>query len=269
MKKISLYLAIPLLIAAQVASNKHVVLLQADASQDTYTLINKAFAPKKGNVVEVSDCSHEDFGPHITQQFDQDLNKDVFVFHAHLNEDNDRCKRFDRQRTEIKTYKASGEQLIGTAGETHKYTWLFKLDENFQPSAAFTHLHQLKAIGGPDDSMPLLTFTARKKKITRFEVRHGVRNAQETLASIDLNDLKGQWIAVEETVVYGEEGSLEITLSRKRDNKTLLTLKKSLNMWVTGADLIRPKWGIYRSLNAKEQLRDEQVRFADFEITEF
>ncbi|MCW8849854.1 MAG: T9SS type A sorting domain-containing protein, partial [Melioribacteraceae bacterium] len=33
-------------------------------------------------------------------------------------------------------------------------------------------------------------------------------------------------------------------------------------------DFIRPKWGIYRSLNDSSSLRDEAVRFADFSIQE-
>lgn len=268
MRTLSRFVIVPFLIAATIATNEQVVLLKADVSQDTYALINKSLAPVKGDVVEVSDCSHMDFGPHITQAFDKDLGKDVFVFHAHVNEDNDRCKKMDRQRTEIKTYGASGDHLVGTEGEKHTYTWLFKLDKDFQPTTSFTHIHQIKAIGG-SDSMPILTFSPRKKKVNTFDVRYALLDTAETLVSVPLEPFLGEWIVAEETIVYGEEGSLEITLSRKRDNKTLLTLNKQLNMWRSGATLVRPKWGIYRSLNKKEDLRDEQVRFADFQITEY
>lgn len=269
MRTLSRFVIVPFLIAATIATNEKVVLLKADVSQDTYALINKSLAPVKGDVVEVSDCSHMDFGPHITQAFDKELGKDVFVFHAHINEDNDRCQKMDRQRTEIKTYKASGDNLVGTYGETHEYKWLFKLDKEFQPSKGFTHLHQIKAIGGEQESMPLLTFTARLKKISLLEIRHAAQEGQETIASVDLDQFKGEWIEATETITYGEEGQLKLTLVRKRDNKTLLSLDKSLRMWKTGADVIRPKWGIYRSLNHKNELRDEQVLFADFQIKEF
>ncbi len=268
MYKIIRLAVLPAMLATQISSTNHVTLLKADASQDTYTLINKSLAPIKGDVVEVSDCSHKDFGPHITQAFDKELGKDVFVFHAHVDYDNDRCQKMDRQRTEIKTYGASGDHLVGTAGEKHTYTWLFKLDKDFQPTTSFTHIHQIKAIGG-SDSMPMLTFSPRKKKINTFEIRYALLDTAENIASVPLEPFLGEWIVAEETIVYGEEGSLEITLSRKRDNKTLLTLNKQLNMWRSGATLIRPKWGIYRSLNKKEDLRDEQVRFADFQITEY
>ena len=38
----------------------------------------------------------------------------------------------------------------------------------------------------------------------------------------------------------------------------------SLDLWRIGTTFSRPKWGIYRSLNNRGMLRDEQVRFADF-----
>ena len=37
-----------------------------------------------------------------------------------------------------------------------------------------------------------------------------------------------------------------------------------IDLWRFGAEFVRPKWGIYRSLNSKEYLRDEQVRFDQF-----
>lgn len=39
-------------------------------------------------------------------------------------------------------------------------------------------------------------------------------------------------------------------------------------MWKTKAQFLRPKWGIYRSLKHADELRDEQVLFADFEMTQ-
>ncbi|MGL1889739.1 MAG: T9SS type A sorting domain-containing protein, partial [Reichenbachiella sp.] len=39
-------------------------------------------------------------------------------------------------------------------------------------------------------------------------------------------------------------------------------------MWKTEAAFIRPKWGIYRSLDDQASLRDEEVLFADISIEE-
>jgi len=38
------------------------------------------------------------------------------------------------------------------------------------------------------------------------------------------------------------------------------------DMWRNGTTFVRPKWGIYRSLNTPGDLRDETVLFNDFYI---
>ncbi|MGB5983050.1 MAG: heparin lyase I family protein [Nonlabens sp.] len=250
------------------SSVEGVVLLEADRNQNTYDLINNVLAPGY-DVVEVSDCSHPSFGDHITQKYDEDLGKDVFVFHGHVKEDSDRCKRFDKQRTEIKTYGNSPESTLGVQGETHIYEWYFKLDEGFQASAGYTHIHQIKAVGGPQDKMPTITYTLRDKNDKKtFSIRYAKDLNQEDMKTVDLEPFLGEWIHAREEITYGEEGSLEITLSRKRDNKELLSYKDDLRMWKDDARFLRPKWGLYRRLKHAEQLRDEQVLFADFKITE-
>jgi hypothetical protein len=35
-------------------------------------------------------------------------------------------------------------------------------------------------------------------------------------------------------------------------------------MWRSQTTFVRPKWGIYRSLNSPDYLRDEDVRFDNF-----
>ena len=42
----------------------------------------------------------------------------------------------------------------------------------------------------------------------------------------------------------------------------------SLRMWRDGATFVRPKWGIYRSLEGNVPLRDEIVYFANFAVAE-
>jgi hypothetical protein len=76
-----------------------------------------------------------------------------------MEEDDDRCLNSDRQRNEIKTN--DNLFLTGRFGESMTMSWNFKLDSDFLPPYSFCHIHQMKAVGG-DDSMPLLTITARK-----------------------------------------------------------------------------------------------------------
>lgn len=245
-------------------------LLEADGKGKTYELINSVLAPNY-DVIETPDCAHKDFGNHITETWDADLEKNVFVFHAHVNEDNDRCKNFDRQRTEIKTYRQSPDSLIGTLGETVVYKWKFKLENDFQASNKFTHIHQIKAVGGPEESMPSITFTLRKSKEDKFQIRYASNLEQNDLTSVPLDDFKGVWVEAYERITYGEtgQGSYEVTLTRVDNGKVLLAYSNNaIRMWKTDAAFLRPKWGIYRSLQNPSNLRDEEVRFADFYIQE-
>ncbi|MFY0651715.1 MAG: T9SS type A sorting domain-containing protein [Cyclobacteriaceae bacterium] len=246
------------------------VTLQADGPDNTYELINSILAPGF-DVVEVPDCNHTDFGRHIDEVMDTDLNKYVFRFHIHTSPDNDRCQKEDRQRNEIKTYDKSPDNLLGHQYESAVYKWKFKLDEAFQPSSSFTHLHQIKAVDGPEDSMPLITITARKGSPDQLELRYADKLTQSTLKKTDLTPFKGIWVEATETIYYDEVGlgSYDLELKSVSGGDLLFSYSdNAIRTWKTDASFLRPKWGIYRSLNDAGSLRDEQVLFADISIEE-
>ncbi len=145
------------------------VVLKADEPGNTYELISSVLAP--GNSpVESADYNklgnHSSFGRHIAEVWDADLKANVFEFYAHIDyvntdktatTDNEPVADVaDKQRIEIKTYGPSPDNLKGTLGETITYQWKFKLPKGFQPSTNFTHLHQIKAVGGTQD-IPIWT----------------------------------------------------------------------------------------------------------------
>lgn len=246
------------------------VMLEANGKEDTYKLINQQLS-LNANVVETPDCVHTDFGPHITQEWDKDLNKYVFVFHAHLNIDNDRCKKEDRQRIEIKTYKKSPANLIAHKGDKFQYTWLFKLEKDFSASKRFTHLHQIKAIGGPEDKMPNLTLTARRNSNNsqKLQLLYAEKLDQEEIFSIDLDKIKGKWIKVIETITFNEakKSTYKISFYNYLENTLIDEYENNkLRIWKTNAEVLRPKWGIYRSILSPEYLKDEQVKYDQFSI---
>lgn len=256
--------------------NQAQTLLDADGVSDTYDLINSVLAPGYDVIeapgITVGDCdNHSAFGDHITQVFDDSLEIYVFAFHIHVDEDNDRCKNFDRQRCEIKTYDKSPDHLLGVLGETIEFKWKFKLDEGFQASSAFTHIHQLKSVGSPEDGMPLITLTPRKGNPDKLQLRYAAKTSQSTIFEVELDPFKGVWVEATERVTYGEAGfgSYSLSIETVHDGTNLMTYNtNSLRMWKTDADFIRPKWGIYRSLNDASSLRDEIVYFANFSIYE-
>lgn len=234
--------------------------LRADGGTNAYTLINDVLG---GVAVEVPDCKHK--VKHITMANDSKLKRQVFLFHIHVDEDDDNCSNFDRQRTEIKTSDASSDKLKGFLGETVYLSWNFKLDTAFQPSKSFTHIHQLKDKGGVSGT-PIITISPRKANADVLQIIHVNSNGVKTvIGDTALAPLKGNWIHVEEKIKYASKGSYSVNITKISGGTNLLTLNKSnLDMWRDGAEYVRPKWGIYRSLDRKSELRDEIVRFDSF-----
>ena len=244
------------------------VLLDAEGPGNTYPLITSVLAPGY-NPIEVPDCNHMEFGDHIDEVFDNALNENVFRFFIHRTPDNDRCINFDRQRNEIKTYDKSPDNLLGIEGETVVYKWKFKLAAGFQSSPNFTHLHQLKSVGGSLASMPMYTLTTRKGNPDRLELRYAETNSQVTLMQTSLTPFINTWLDVTETIKYGTSGTYELEIKKVSDGSILFTYSNnSIVNWRAGADFVRPKWGIYRSLINEQDLRDETVLFANFSIEE-
>jgi hypothetical protein len=250
------------------------VVLSADGSGNTYELINQTLG---GTAVESPVCDYEtdEFGRRITDQFDEQLDTHVFAFHILRDIDGDRCRPeiTDRQRIEIKTYNQSPATLVATEGEIHTYRWKFKLDQGFQPSNDFTHVFQIKAQGGSDEGLPILIFTPRLGSPERFELNFNpsdnLGKSAILLAEENLSEFKGEWIDAYVRVLNAEDGRVEVILTRLSDGEVLIEWSdNNLDMWRTGANFNRPKWGIYRSLKSSHHLRDETVRFNDFCIAE-
>lgn len=244
------------------------VVLNADGPGNTYDLITSVLAPAH-NPIETPDCNHSGFGEHIDEIYDDELNTNVFRFHIHVSPDNDRCINFDRQRNEIKSYDKSPANLLGIEDEKVVYKWKFKLDAGFQSSPNFTHIHQLKSVGGSLHSMPMYTLTTRKGNPDRLELRYAETSSQVTLAQTSLAPLVGTWLEVTETITYGTDGTYDISIKSVSDDETLFSYSNnSIINWRPGATFVRPKWGIYRSLINDQDLRDEEVLYANFSIEE-
>ncbi len=237
-------------------------ILSADGVTDAYTNISNVLG---GNPIESPDCSHPEFGPHITQGLDTDLGKTSFFFNIHVTPDNDRCVNFDRQRLEIKTYDPSPDYLKGFLGDAVTYRWKFKLDAGFQASPNFTHIHQIKA-GDGDDGAPIITITPRKGSPDTLQLIHvDSAGASSTVLNTALAPFKGVWVEAYEKITYNTHGTYSLQIKRLDTGATLLTYTNGdIDMWRNGTTFCRPKWGIYRSLNTPSALRDEIVHFDRF-----
>jgi hypothetical protein len=250
------------------------VVLNANGPGNTYELITSVFAPGNGvSAVEAPDLYHPwAAGRHIAEVFDTELNQYVFEFYSHALLDNEPVDPTltDRQRVEIKTYAASPDNLKGTLGENIIYKWSFKLPIGFQPSSNFTHIHQIKAVDG-EDSSPLFTLTPRLGTPNKLELIY-VENATSgtnKICIVDLLPFLGIWVDAEERIKVGSIGIYSIIIKNHSDGTVLMSYTNN-NIATIRPDntFIRPKWGIYRSLNDVGNLRDEAARFSGFSIQE-
>jgi hypothetical protein len=242
-------------------------ILEADGPGSTYELITNVFAPGRDTTaVEDPQCIHPSFGRHIAEVWDTNLSQYVFEFYIHVTPDNDRCIMLDRQRVEIKTYDASPDSLKGVTGETITYKWKFKLPVGFQPSTSFTHIHQIKAVGG-NDGDPIFTLTPRKGSPNKLELIH---DNTTKVAIVDLSSFEGVWVECKEVVYIDSiKGRYSLTIKKVSDGTTLLSYSNNQIMTIRSDNtFIRPKWGLYRSLDHPTDLRDEAMRFAGFYIGE-
>ena len=248
-------------------------LLEANGKGHTYELIDSVLAPGAHAEETPDQCTnHPQFGRHIREVWDETLKQWVFEFVIHAAIDNDRCENFDRQRVEIKTYEPSPDSLKGTPGETITYKWKFRLPYGFQPSPSFTHIHQIKCVGG-DDGEPLFTLSPRFGKngfnTLQLIYRADKRAATSILQEVSLSSFLGTWVEATEKITVGASGSYSIEIKKVSNGKTLLLYNtKNIKTFREDNSFIRPKWGIYRSLNSVTYLRDEAVRFNSFYIYE-
>ncbi len=256
--------------------------LRADGdTAQTYALITAC-----GYNYETPDTSNDHAAApfqHIRQSWDEELQRYVFDFYIHIDTDDDRGKPdiTDRQRNEIKTDGHSPASMVGQEGETMIFRWKFRLPAGMLTSQQFCHVHQIKGIdnasGTADVGMPVITFTARtlstgKRQLQVIHVPPTSAGGGNTyLARADLEEFLGEWVEAEERIECAPEGSYTLSVRRLRDGRELLSVaRRPLAMWRDGTTGMRPKWGIYRSFGKqgalKSQLRDEILRFADFEV---
>ncbi len=239
----------------------------ANAKQLIYdSIMGRSVDPSeyaKLTFVEDQSCegAHLDYGEHLDEVYDSDLDKTVFRAVVHVNDDVD-CSTSggDRQRFEITTNGYAPKNVTGEQGEWHTYRWLFKVDSDFQSSGSFGHIFQIKAISG-DSGWPIATLTPRNDSLELAYTPSG--SATRVLTQANLEQFKGQWIESLVRVNYVDNnGYLEVYLRDYISKETLLySQNMDIDMWRDGSNTARPKWGLYRYIlpPALQSLKDETI----------
>lgn len=260
-------------------------MLQADGVSDTYELISKAgyYTETSGNETPDDFMMHPEY-QHISQIYDENLNKYVFAFDIHIDykegdtnvTDGNKGELVDRQRNEIKAM-SNIPGTVAEQGETLTYRWKFLVPEGMKTTTEFCHIHQIKGMGsGSNVAHPVITFTCRSLSNGKQELQvinvpyEGAKN--EYLGNIDLSKIMGKWIEADETFTVGERGEYHLVLTDVEKGEVILQIDEDdIAIWRDTDDnsTMRGKWGIYRSLGSdlklKNELRSERILFADVE----
>lgn len=127
------------------------------------------------------------------------------------------------------------------------------------------------ANGGRYAEPPLITFTPLANG--KMEVCHVAdqltESKQTVLGAMPLAGNQGKWLVATETITYSNtRGRYQLAI-RGMDGAPLLTIDQGgLQLWRTGADHMRPKWGIYRKHSPQlNQHRADTVYFSNMCIT--
>lgn len=117
-----------------------------------------------------------------------------------------------------------------------------------------------------DDGTPLFTLTARKGTPNKLELIH---DNTTKVSIVDLSLFEGVWVEATEVIKVGSNGTYSMVIKKVSDGTTILNYSNNNIMTIRPSnDFIRPKWGIYRSLNTPTDLRDDSIRFNTFSIEE-
>jgi hypothetical protein len=172
---------------------------------------------------------------------------DTVRFDMHLG---DRDTSKDRQRNEAVGMNQNGADVIMKNGETWKMSWDLFIPGSLRATSSFTHIHQLKMPGV--GSAPIFVMSLRVRGGTptiETQVAHkGVHVGHTNLAP-----LQDKWIRTEFEYRISDNGRVRWVL--RDGSRTVIDVTRSgVDMFM--ADRVRPKWGIYRSLNDKANLRN-------------
>ena len=157
----------------------------------------------------------------------------------------------DRQRTESKGMVTNGSHLEMTNGQTWRITYEMFMPSTLHGTSKFTHIFQLKTPatnGGPWVTMSL----SRSGSAETLRLRAFSTEGSPDIGSTNLAPLREKWITVELTFKIGSSGTGRLLIRNGTGPGAPVVVDSSrsgVNIPDEG-DYVRPKWGIYRSIES-------------------
>jgi hypothetical protein len=162
----------------------------------------------------------------------------------------DRDTSKDRQRNEVKgmhvvdrrTGKGSNLELDN--GQTWRIVYDLFMPETLKGCDHFCHIFQLKRPG--PGSAPLVTMSLRRKSGQEQIALRSFASGGD-IGAIALAPLRNKWITVDMTFKIGDKGAGRL-LIHDGGRTVVDSTRTGIDIWL--GDRIRPKWGIYRSIQS-------------------
>lgn len=180
-------------------------------------------------------------------------------------DDRDTTGGGDRQRTESKGMVQNGTTLKMHNGETWTIAYDMFMPATLHGTSRFTHIFQTKTPAtnaGPWVTLDLGRSGSKELLRARAYSTPGAPD----IASTDLAPLRDKWISIEWTLTIGTKGTAGCTVR----NGTGVAAQGSVsNVQIPDqGDYVRPKWGIYRSVqSASSDIIDTFLLFRNYTAT--
>ncbi|TDD88321.1 Tat pathway signal sequence domain protein [Actinomadura darangshiensis] len=181
--------------------------------------------------------SHPAGQPHIFTDGDN------YRFNMHMV---DRDTSTDRQRQEVTGMRdpAGGSYLQWRSGETWRVTYSMYIPSSLKATTTFTHIMQMKQPGA--GSAPIIVQSLRRSGGTQT-IELKVFEPNILVGRADLVPLQNKWIDVDFQLKIGNGSSGSVRWILRSDGGTVIDASKT-GVDTFLADRVRPKWGIYRSI---------------------
>jgi len=188
----------------------------------------------------------------------------VFIMHRR---DRDTTGGGDRQRHEVKGMRAGGAALRPRNGETWRIRYEMFMPGSLRGTSRFTHIFQLKTPatnGGPWVTLSL----GRSGSSETLRCRAFSTPGSPDIGATNLAPLRNRWITVDMTFRLGPSATGRFVVRNGTGDGAPVVVDSSRSgiRIPDEGDYIRPKWGIYRSIqSAASDIIDTELRLRNMQ----
>jgi hypothetical protein len=181
-------------------------------------------------------------------------------------DDRDTTGGGDRQRTEVKGMVQNGTALKMHNGETWTINYDMYMPSSLHGTSKFTHIFQTKTPstnGGPWVTIDL----SREGNTEIIQARAYANSGSPAIAKTNLAPLRDKWINITLTLTPGTKGKAAAIIRSGAGTSAPIAAQGQLsNVNIPDeGDYVRPKWGIYRSVqSAKSDIIDTYLLFKNY-----